>query len=280
MNVRVHQDTHSLIVDEAEKRYGSRKKMGQALDEIVREWAGNEDTEVLQRLENIEEMLESGVSPSTHTGGSSTIQTGVDEDLLEAIESGTVDPDEFNLAQLKGEDSSLVVDAIIGVLRHRGERTYSKKDVGAIIEDEIGYSVNAARQKRDKVLREMVDMTPDIDDEIETALRDEFNEDLWYNKNGNGEWTVPKKSSNPIQTWLNKYGSLDDFLPETISGEGYVLPERKDEIEGIRKSQLNHLMKKALEDGDTHKAYGLQVVSDALEVGIEFTHPVAVSDIY
>ena len=192
MNLRVHQDTHSIVEEEAMKRYGSKKKMGQTYDEIVREWAGDEDTEVLQRLKKIEEMLESGVSPSTHTGGSSTTQTGVDDDLLEAIESGTVDPDEFDLSQLKGEDSSLVVDAIFGVLRHRGERTYTKKEVGAIIEDEIGYSVNSARQKRDKVLREMEEMTPDIDDEIETALREEFEADLWTPVNGNSEWTVPQ----------------------------------------------------------------------------------------
>lgn len=264
MNVRVSEETKEIVRREAESRYGSTKKMGQTLNEIVSEWAGTDNAKVLDKLDSLEEMLQGSASENTHTTKSSKT-TGVDEDLLEAIEDGEVDPEEYDLSQLKGEDATLVRDGIIAVLRHDGEQTYTKKEVQTLIESEVGYSVNAARNKRDLVLREMVDVSPDIRTELEQALRDEFDAELWYPVNGNSEWYVSRDLDSPQHTWVSKYStSVQKYLGFELRGEGYALEEQADVVQDIQRSQLSANEETALDDRDLHKVFRIQTVAIAL----------------
>lgn len=264
MNVRVSEETKKIVRREAESRYGSTKKMGQTLDEMVSEWAGTDNAKVLDKLDSLEKMIQQGASENTHTEGS-TYSTGVDDDLLEAIESGIVDPNEYDLTQLKGEDATLVRDAIFSVLRHDGEQTYSKKEVQTLIESEVGYSINAARNKRDLVLNEMVDVSPDIRSDLEQALRDEFENDLWKPVNGNKEWYVSRDLDSPQHTWVSKYStSIQKYLGFELKEEGYALPEQAETVEQIQESQIYFNEAAAIESGDLHKVFRIQTVAIAL----------------
>jgi len=264
MNLRVNEETKEIIQREAESRYGSTKKMGQTLNEIVSEWAGTDNAKVLDKLDSLEEMLQGSASENTHTTKSS-ISSGVDEDLLEAIESGTVNPEEYDLTQLKGEDATLVRDAIIAVLRHDGEQTYTKKEIQTLVESEVGYSVNAARNKRDLVINEMVNVSPDIRSDLEQALREEFEEDLWKPVNGNKEWYVSRDLDSPQHTWVSKYStSIQKYLGFELKGEGYALPEQAETVEQIQESQISFNEEAAIESGDLHKVFRIQTVAIAL----------------
>jgi len=277
MNLNVSPETKEMIREEAKTRYGSEKKMGHALDEMAEEWAGTDDSEMKDMVSALYDEIVEGGTKSTHTGGT-THSTGVDDDLLNAIESGEVNREEYDLTQLKGESGTLVRDAILGVLRNEGQQTYSKKEIQTLVETELGYSINAARNKRDAVLAEMVDVNPDISDEIEQALRNEFEADLWKPINGNSEWAVSRDLDSPIQTWLNKYSSMDDYLPLSLKGgEGYALPEQADKFDDIQQSQLSFAEEDAIEDGDLHLVYRIQTVAMAL--GYMDTRTVSVDEI-
>jgi len=207
-NLRLDEEYHEKLEKMALEMFNSKKKQGQVVERLI---DLHSDTDMIGMIEDIHsEVVESN---KTHTQSTEVDDTDdVPSELREKVENREpVDPDEFDFSVFKG-DTEMVVNAGISILKHKNPDKITKKQVMKLVQKEFGYSVNAARQKRDMILDELRVYDDDV---LEKLMDDELRHDLHKNKNGSQSISAPP-SDEPKKSFRNKYRNLKQYTATEI----------------------------------------------------------------
>lgn len=239
-NIRIGEWYADTLLPKLSRRaYGTDNKHGQVIEEALDvyldkinsdEGSDGVDSSTKRMVAEIHAEVCGSKSAHTHTrsrSSSSSNQTGdsVVDELVEMAEAGEpIDPDEYDLSEIKGVRGVPREQIVKSVLDHKyGDRGYATHDeIKAVYLYDIGYSDNGARQHINKLeyaLTEspLVGISSWVKEQVESEIDDRWN---------GGKYVHMRTSK-----YRSKYaGGLADYLqkdklPDEWVYEGYYLDD-------------------------------------------------------
>jgi hypothetical protein len=210
-NVNVLPETADRLEELAKSRYGSGKKQGHVVDNLV---LSHSEGDVLQMVTEIHSAL--CVDRKTaHTQGKSkkveleqdTRLTPVEELEEQAQTEGQLDVNSVDLSLIKGARGVNKAEIVLAAMRGTGETHWTNSEIVDFVIEHAGYSYNGALSLRKEVTALMTEnLLSGMDDWVRDRVDFEIYEE-WHSATGPGSDSL---SENKYRKKYN--GSLASYL--------------------------------------------------------------------